>query len=297
MSKKKSKEIIVLSGKGGTGKTSITASLAALQKKQAVLADCDVDAANLHLLLNPSIKQKTPFVSGKLAKIRQEDCISCGLCLENCRFDAIIQQKLLDKVVFTVDPIECEGCGVCVHFCPAKAIDFDEQECGNWMISSTKYGPMVHAKLHIGAENSGKLVSLVRNEARKLAEENNIPYILVDGPPGIGCPVIASLTGSDFVLIITEPTLSGRHDFERILKLVKHFKLPSALLINKWDLNPEIAAQIEETAHEYGSIILDSIPYDPAFTKAQLSVKPVVEISPILKDKIEIIWEKITEYI
>ncbi|WP_456324545.1 ATP-binding protein [Desulfonauticus submarinus] len=297
MSKKKSKEIIVLSGKGGTGKTSITASLAALQKKQAVLADCDVDAANLHLLLNPSIKQKTPFVSGKLAKIRQEDCISCGLCLENCRFDAIIQQKLLDKVVFTVDPIECEGCGVCVHFCPAKAIDFDEQKCGNWMISSTKYGPMVHAKLHIGAENSGKLVSLVRNEARKLAEENNIPYILVDGPPGIGCPVIASLTGSDFVLIITEPTLSGRHDFERILKLVKHFKLPSALLINKWDLNPEIAAQIEETAHEYGSIILDSIPYDPAFTKAQLSVKPVVEISPILKDKIKIIWEKITEYI
>lgn len=297
MSKKKSKEIIILSGKGGTGKTSITASLAALQKKQAVLADCDVDAANLHLLLNPSIKQKTPFVSGKLAKIRQEDCISCGLCLENCRFDAIIQQKLLDKVVFTVDPIECERCGVCVHFCPAKAIDFDEQECGNWMISSTKYGPMVHAKLHIGAENSGKLVSLVRNEARKLAEENNIPYILVDGPPGIGCPVIASLTGSDFVLIITEPTLSGRHDFERILKLVKHFKLPSALLINKWDLNPEIAAQIEETAHEYGSIILDSIPYDPAFTKAQLSVKPVVEISPILKDKIKIIWEKITEYI
>ncbi|MDQ7033184.1 MAG: ATP-binding protein [Desulfonauticus sp.] len=297
MEKQKIKEIVILSGKGGTGKTSLTASFAALQKKQAVLADCDVDAANLYLLLHPNIQKKQPFVSGKLAQIRQDDCTACGLCQEYCRFDAVIKQSNPSRDTFRIDPIDCEGCGVCVHFCPVSAIDFKEQECGEIMFSSTQYGPMVHAKLHIGAENSGKLVSLVRKYAREVAKEKKLDYVIVDGPPGIGCPVIASLTGSSFVIVITEPTLSGLHDFERILQLINHFKIPSALLINKWDLNPEVASQIKELGQKQKCLLLDSIAYDQSFTEAQLKLQPVVEINKELHDRLELIWEKIIENI
>jgi len=297
MSKPKIKEIVVLSGKGGTGKTSLMASLASLLKGKIVLADCDVDAANLHLLLKPKIKESHLFIAGKIAQIIPDKCSKCGLCLEDCRFEAIYKQKTNNHFFYQVDPIECEGCGVCAYFCPEQAIAFKEQECGLWMRSTTKYGPMIHAKLHIGAENSGKLVSLVRKEAYELAEKKNLEYVLVDGPPGLGCPVIASLTGSSFALIITEPTLSGQHDFERILKLTKHFKTPSALIINKWDLNPRIAASIEEMAHLNDCSIIGTIPYDESFTKAQLKTQPVIEINKILKDKMEIIWENINKVI
>jgi len=229
-------ELVVISGKGGTGKTSVTASLAVLAGR-SVLADCDVDAADLHLLLAPRIEQRRDFYSGHQAVIRQTDCIGCGACLAYCRFEAVQRQPAPDHTtLFTIDPALCEGCGVCVHFCPVNAIDFNERWCGEWMISTTRCGPMVHARLGTAAENSGKLVSLVRQEARRLAEAEGITRILVDGPPGIGCPVISSITGADTVLVVTEPTVSGIHDLERVVALaVDQFHIATAVCVNKYD--------------------------------------------------------------
>lgn len=264
------KELVIISGKGGTGKTSITASFAALAQ-QAVLADCDVDAADLHLVLNPEIQRRETFTSGRAAVIRAADCTQCGLCETLCRFDAIAD--------FTVDALACEGCSACVEFCPVKAIDFPEQECGEWYVSATRCGAMVHAHMHPGAENSGKLVSLVRQEARKLAVEKGSDYLLVDGPPGIGCPVIASVTGADAVLVLSEPTLSGEHDLKRVLELTNHFKIPAMVCINKWDINPEMAAQIEAIAESLGAKPVGRIPYDAAVTSAQINARALVEES------------------
>lgn len=289
----KPKEIVILSGKGGTGKTSLTASLATFIEKQVVLVDCDTDAANLHLLLKPKIQKQTPFIAGKLAKINPLKCNLCGLCIENCSFDAIQLKEVSEQKIIEIDPFACEGCGVCTHFCPHRAIEFTEQRCGISMFSSTKYGPMFHAHLDIGGENSGKLVALLKKEARDFAQKENFKYILVDGPPGLGCPVIASLSGSSFVLIITEPTCSGLHDFERILKLVRHFKLACGLIINKWDLNPKIASQIEEIAFKEKCNFFGLLPYSPDFTKAQIKGTPVVKISKYLSNMLEEIWLKI----
>lgn len=264
------KELVIISGKGGTGKTSITASFASLASS-AVLTDCDVDAADLHLVLEPTIQRRETFTSSHAAEIRFADCTQCGLCETLCRFDAIAD--------FKVDPLACEGCGVCVEFCPAKAIDFPEQDCGEWFVSDTRHGSMVHARMHPGAENSGKLVSLVRREARALAEEQNSDFLLVDGPPGIGCPVIASITGADSVLVVSEPTLSGEHDLKRVLQLTAHFKIPAMICINKWDINPEMTERIETLARTFNAKPVGRIPYDAAVTAAQINARALVEDS------------------
>jgi MinD superfamily P-loop ATPase len=212
-------ECVIISGKGGTGKTSVTASFAALSAGRAVLADCDVDAADLHLVLTPKIIESTDFRSGNEAVIRSGTCTGCGTCAELCRFDAIHYVKRpFGKALYEVAPVACEGCGVCVRFCPAQAIAFPERLCGEWMLSETRCGPMVHACLCAAAENSGKLVATVRQEARRVAKERGLPLIITDGPPGIGCPVIASVTGADRVLVVTEPTVSGEHDLARVLR-------------------------------------------------------------------------------
>ncbi len=220
------KELVIISGKGGTGKTSVTASLALLAGRP-VLCDCDVDAADLHLVLAPDIREEHEFRSGHSAVINRDDCVDCGACADLCRFGAIrMEEKEDSDTLFVIDPVSCEGCGVCVYFCPQNAIDFPERLCGKWFVSQTRLGPMVHARLGAAAENSGKLVTTVRQEARRLAETGGHDWVIVDGPPGIGCPVIASVTGASQILVVTEPTVSGEHDLERVLGLARIFRFP-----------------------------------------------------------------------
>jgi len=290
------KEVVVISGKGGTGKTSIVASFAALAKN-AVLADCDVDAADLHLVLEPKIMQKSDFSGGKRAAIVAEKCSGCGKCKELCRFDAIHLNgegnDVVDKT-FTVDPITCEGCKVCVEFCPVDAIEFNDCINGQWFISDTRFGPMVHAKLGIAEENSGKLVTLIRKEAKRIATEEEKDLIIIDGSPGIGCPVIASITGADLVLIITEPTLSGKHDLGRVADLAASFGIPTLLCINKSDLNREITAQITEEAGNRGIKLAGKIRYDKAFTKAQIMKATVIEYTGgRVSEEIKTLWRNV----
>jgi MinD superfamily P-loop ATPase len=270
-------ELVVISGKGGTGKTSLVASFAALAEG-AVLADCDVDASDLHLVLGPTIERRETFRSGREAVIRQADCIACGACLADCRFDAVrMDGPAAGEATFTVDPVACEGCGVCVRFCPVQAVDFPERVCGEWFVSATRFGPMVHARLGIAAGNSGKLVSLVRREARRIARDRGAPVILVDGPPGIGCPVIASITGVTSVIVVTEPTPAGGHDMARVLALARHFGIRTLVCVNKWDINPSMAGRIEREAAETGAVVTTRIPYDRAVTDAQVDGRSVVE--------------------
>lgn len=273
------KELVVISGKGGTGKTSIVACFSALAKRK-VLADCDVDAADLWLVLEPRILRREPFSGGKRAKIIEEKCTACGKCQEVCRFDAISydgQPNSLVERTYRVDSIACEGCGVCNYFCPEKAIDFQNQVNGEWFISETRNGPMVYAKLGIAEENSGRLVTLVRKEAKHLAQERDLDLVIVDGSPGIGCPVIASVTGADLALVVTEPTLSGHHDLERVAKLTAHFGIPTVVCINKFDLNPEISSKIETQSEEARLKVVGRVRYDPAVTKAQIMRASVIE--------------------
>ncbi|OPY57396.1 MAG: Septum site-determining protein MinD [Pelotomaculum sp. PtaU1.Bin035] len=286
------KEIVIVSGKGGTGKTSVAASLVALAER-LVVADCDVDAADLHLVLEPHIKKTEDFTGGKSAGIVPGRCSNCGKCHEICRFNAVIKDESKQPAYF-IDHVACEGCGVCSYFCPGKAIDFKPSVNGQWFISDTRYGPMVHARLGIAAENSGKLVSLVRDQAKIIAEKDNLPYIIVDGPPGIGCPVISSVTGADAVLIVTEPTVSGGHDLERVAELAKHFKIPTFLCINKYDINPEIAKNIEEKTEANGIAVIGRIHYDKAVTEAQIKGLPVVAFqdSAAARD-MRTIWENL----
>lgn len=287
------KELVVISGKGGTGKTSVTASFAALSGR-CVIADCDVDAADLHLILAPRVLERHAFHAGHEAFIRPEDCIGCGVCLAYCRFEAVRRNgQSAGEAQFIIDPIACEGCGVCVRLCPAQAIDFPERLCGEWMISETRHGPLVHARLGIAAENSGKLVSTVRQEARRIANEENRSLILVDGPPGIGCPVIASLTGAAQALVVTEPTVSGEHDLERILTLTRHFDMPAAVCVNKWDLNPPMAERIEDKARSWGACTIGRIRYDTAVTQAQLQAKAVVETDAPSASDIRKVWNNL----
>ncbi len=285
------KELVVISGKGGTGKTSVTGSFAALAEN-AVLADCDVDAADLHLLLKPEIKEEHEFFSGFQAKIRPEECTGCGQCHELCRFDAVIR----DKGSVRIDPFSCEGCGVCVEFCPANAIDFPEALCGKWFKSETRHGPMVHAKLGIAAENSGKLVATVRDQAKKAAEAAGSDWLIIDGPPGTGCPVIASITGTGAVLVVTEPTLSGEHDLLRVLQLTQHFKIPAFICVNKWDINPEMTARIENAAGSAGATVLERIPYDASITRAQIQGQSIVEFNDgAAATAIQTLWETLCQ--
>jgi len=264
------KELLILSGKGGTGKTTIVGSFAALAKSK-VLVDCDVDAADLHLLLSPSVKQQNEFWSGQVAHINVEKCIQCGLCQEQCRFHAIND--------FRVEPISCEGCGFCSHICPAEAITMQENLAGHWYISETKYGPLVHARLGIAQENSGKLVAMVRQQAKKIAQENRLDYIISDGPPGIGCPVISSLSGVNLALLVTEPTLSGMHDLERVIGVCRHFGVPVKVCINKYDVNEENSREIERFCAVQNIDVIARIPFDNTVTEALVHGLPVVEYS------------------
>ncbi len=287
------KQIVIISGKGGTGKTSVTASFAVLAD-QVVLADCDVDAADLHLILQPEIKRREVFRSGHEAGIRTVDCTGCGVCEEVCRFDAIGRAE--DGATYFVRDMSCEGCGVCVSACPVGAIDFPEREGGEWFISATRCGPMVHARLTPGGENSGRLVALVREQAVELAKERKADWVLVDGPPGIGCPVIASLTGTDLAVIVTEPTLSGAHDLSRVLDLTKHFRIPVALVVNKYDLNVGMAERLEREAEERGAFLAGRLSYDGAFTEAQRLGLSVVEYGKgPAAEEIKELWKRIRE--
>ncbi len=283
------KELVVLSGKGGTGKTSLTAAFAALCGNN-VLCDADVDAADLHLLMDPHICQSTDFKSGGVAVINPDKCTACGLCRDLCRFDAISPD-------FRVNTIECEGCGVCVDLCPEQAIDFPIKTCGQWYISDTRFGPMVHARLGIAEENSGKLVALVRQEARKLAEDKGLDMMITDGPPGVGCPVIASLGGATALLIVTEPTVSGMHDMQRVIELGRHFRIPGMVCINKSDLNADNTAAIERLAAEKGLPVVGRIPFDAAFVESMVQGKTIVEVAPgsMAGRAIDDLWRAVSE--
>jgi len=262
------KEVVVLSGKGGTGKTSIAGCFAALARNK-VLADCDVDAADLHLLLQPKYRRNEEFWSGQSAYIDDKTCTGCGLCEELCRFNAIRNLK--------VDPTSCEGCGFCYRICPVEAITMRDNLAGHWFISDTRYGPLVHARLGIAQENSGKLVALVRQQARKLAEEADYTAIITDGPPGIGCPVISSLSGADLALLVTEPTLSGIHDLERVIGVCRHFKVPASVCINKYDINEEKASEIKQYCANNGIKVEGEIPFDTSVNQAVTRGVPLVE--------------------
>jgi len=281
------KQIVVISGKGGTGKSVITASFASLAKNK-VMADCDVDAADLYLLLHPTVKETHEFSGGKTAFIDERACTQCGKCQEVCRFEAI------DNCV--VDPISCEGCGVCFHICPEKAIKMVDDLSGKWFISETKYGPFVHAKLGIAEENSGKLVTLVRQNAKLIAEKEKRDFVIIDGPPGIGCPVIASLSGVDIALIVTEPTLSGIHDLERIVGVAHHFGIKGVVCINKYDLNLIITQKIEEYCRNNNIELVGKIPFDISVIEALVRGLPIVEYSSNqVTHEIKNLWEKILE--
>jgi MinD superfamily P-loop ATPase len=290
------REVVVISGKGGTGKTSIAASFAALAGG-AVLADCDVDAADLHLVMAPDDRRVQKFISGREAVIRQADCAQCGTCFAECRFEAVRWTgRNGNGRSYRIDPLSCEGCGVCVEFCPEQAIDFPERVCGEWILSETRFGPMVHARLAIAAENSGKLVSIVRREARRIADECTSRWIIVDGPPGIGCPVIASVTGASVVLVVTEPTLTGEHDMERVLRLARHFGIPALVCVNKWDINMEMMRRVEAKAESMGAGIAGRVCYDPAVTAAQVDGVTVVEYGGRAAEDIRRIWTRIERY-
>jgi len=285
------KEIVIISGKGGTGKTSITASFAYLGGKDIVVADCDVDAADMHLLMKPDFKISEDFYSGELAKIDQDKCISCGKCAEVCRFNAI---SIINNQ-YIVDPLNCEGCGYCARVCPSSAITNEILNVGKSYVSTTKVGNiMVHAKLGIGADNSGKLVAKVKDEAKKIAENNNKHFIVVDGSPGIGCPVVSSLSGANFVVLVTEPSVSGLHDLKRVYELVKKFKIKAGCIINKFDINKKVTEEIIEFLKEEDIVHISNLVYDESFTKAMTIGKTIVEYnnSNLTKVLIES-WDKI----
>lgn len=280
------KQIVIISGKGGTGKTVLTASFAVLAQNK-VMADCDVDAADLHLLIKPEIRESHEFRSGVTAKINKDLCEGCGECMNACRFNAISKD-------FHVDPISCEGCTVCSFVCPAGAITMEENVSGEWFISETKYGPMVHARLGIAEENSGKLVTLVRQKAQQIAEEENKDYVIIDGPPGIGCPVIASLANVDLALIITEPTLSGIHDMERIARVSKHFNVLTKVVINKYDLNLKNSEEIKKICADHSIEVLAQLPFSQKVSRSIVQGVSLVEFcnDEIVRD-ITHLWDKI----
>ena len=266
------RQLTVLSGKGGTGKTTIAASIAVLADR-VVIADCDVDAPDLHLLLHPRIIETQEFRGLSLAVIDVEKCTECGSCREKCRFDAITEE-------FKVDPISCEGCGVCAAICPANAVTLVERISGHAYISKTKYGFMAHAMLKPGEANSGKLVTVVRQNAKTLAEKKREELIVIDGSPGIGCPVIASVTGIEAGLVITEPTLSGIHDLERALQLLAHFDVPPFVCVNMYDINQHNTEKIVDLCDKIDVEIVGKIPFDPVVTEAMVNGKPIVEYAP-----------------
>jgi MinD superfamily P-loop ATPase len=291
------KQLVILSGKGGTGKTSVAAALAHLasQEMRIALADADVDAANLELVLEPTRLEEHVFMGGQIAIIDQDRCTRCGRCYEVCRFDAVIPGD--DRGAYRVDPLACEGCASCVTQCPEEAIYSEEQQAGLWFRSDTRFGPLFHAHLFAAQENSGKLVTLVKQQGRLLALDEGRDLLLVDGPPGIGCPVIAASAGTDLALLVTEPTVSGVHDLERILGTVNHFRVPALVCINKADLNPRHTAGIEAYCQAQEIELVGKLPYDVVVTEAMVQGQPVTVHQPegamvaVLRD----VWTRVRE--
>lgn len=284
------KQLVIISGKGGTGKTIISASFATLAQNK-VMVDCDVDAADLYLLLNPEIQEVHLFSGGKKPKLDLEKCTGCGECIAVCRFSAIEERD--DGEIF-IDSISCEGCAVCSYICPVEAIEMEKSLSGEWFISRTQYGPFVHARLGIAEENSGKLITEVRKKAKEIAEKNNMDFVIIDGPPGIGCPVIASLSGADMALVVTEPTLSGIHDMERVIQMAHHFRTQTACCINKFDLNLKISAQVENWCKKKSIPLIGKIPYDEKVTKSLVHGIPLTEYSENSASKeIKKIWQRL----
>jgi MinD superfamily P-loop ATPase len=288
------KEMVVLSGKGGTGKTSILASFASLAERP-VVADCDVDAADLHLVLSHWVKSSSEFLGAKCAVLNRRACIACGRCFEVCRFDALIAAAGPSQPP-EVDAMACEGCGACTHVCTTGALRLEEVPTGTWFISESRVGPMVHARLGAGQEASGRLVTLVRSKAQAIAKRDNRTLVLIDGPPGIGCPVIASMTGTDLAFIVTEPSVSGLHDLERVVELAGKLQVPVAAAINKWDVSPDASARIEALCSRLGVPVVGRIPYDDDVTAAQIAGLPVVDYStgPASRAMNEI-WSRVHE--
>jgi MinD superfamily P-loop ATPase len=284
------KQVLIISGKGGTGKTVITSAFAALAKNK-VMVDCDVDAADLHILLQPVVKEAHDFYSGFCARLDPTKCVGCGKCIDACRFDAIKRVNSHARI----DPIDCEGCGFCSIVCPAQAISMKENCAGQWFISSTRFGPLVHAKLGIAEENSGKLVAQVRQKATEIAEKNKSDWVIIDGSPGIGCPVIASLSNIDIALIVTEPTMSGLHDATRVIKVARHFSVPVAMIINKYDLNQKMTDTIETYCKENDIPVLGKIAFDESVVKAVTQTKTIIEYGESqVKDTVTEVWQNVT---
>lgn len=283
------KELVVISGKGGTGKTTLMAALSALSNDK-IMCDADVDAADLHLIMNPAIISTHDFQGGRIAVSKKELCTECGYCRELCKWHAIRDD-------FTIDEIACEGCGVCAYLCPEKAIDFPLKTCGQWFESDTRFGPMIHASLGVAEENSGKLVAQVRKEAKRIAEVKGFDLIITDGPPGVGCPVIASMSGATAILIVSEPTVSGIHDMGRVLELCRHFQIPAMVCINKFDLNETMSSKIEEKAKVMNAPVVGKIPFDSDFTKAMVKGQTLFEYNQASKTSrgIEMLWQHIRE--
>jgi len=292
------KEVTVISGKGGTGKTSLVASFATLASN-VILADCDVDAPDLHLIMKPSVRRRENFSGGSKARIKYGYCTACGKCEELCRFNAVFFDGPGNGTcpkTFRIDLIACEGCGVCAWFCDHDAIEFKPAVNGQWFVSDTRYGPMVHARLNIAEENSGKLVTLVRDLAVEIAKRDKLTTIIIDGSPGIGCPVIASITGAALVVAVTEPTLSGSHDLGRVIELSEHFRIPMGVVVNKWDLNSQMTETIEDMARSKSVELFGRVRYDRAVTEAMVREQSIVEYShSAVADDVAEIWGKVSE--
>jgi MinD superfamily P-loop ATPase len=274
------KQMVVLSGKGGTGKTSITAALAHLAcvghpQINAVLVDADVDAANLGLVLQPNLAERHEFWGGSLAEIDSAHCQGCEACVDVCRYDAVIP-----GITYAIDPAACDGCAACVYACPEQAIRMVQQMEGEWFHSNTRFGPLFHAELYPGRENSGKLVTLVKQHAKLLAEDQAVPLVIIDGPPGIGCPVISASAGADLSLVVTEPSLSGLHDLQRALGMLQHFRVKPLVVINKADLYPQGSQDIHQYAAENGVEVIGEVPFDPAIVEAMVHGQPVTAYQP-----------------
>jgi MinD superfamily P-loop ATPase len=291
------KQLVILSGKGGTGKTSVAAAFAHLAVRGnspilAVLADADVDAANLELVLAPEMEVRTDFWGGHVAQIDQQLCGGCGTCQEVCRFDAVLETN----GVYTVDPIACDGCAACVYQCPEEAISMQPQLAGEWFRSQSRYGTLFHAALTPAQENSGKLVTVVKQNARLLAMDENISLVLVDGPPGIGCPVISAVSGADLALIVAEPTAAGVHDMQRVLETTDHFGVQALVCINKADIYPEGAARIEAFCQKKGIQVIGQIPFDLSVTESMVQGQPVTAHKPEApaSQALHGIWRKVT---
>lgn len=291
------RQLVILSGKGGTGKTTVTAALAHLASQEfpIVLADADVDAANLELVLSPTKLEEHDFYGGQVVIIDPEKCIACGICAEVCRFDAPRPLQGEGGEVYTVDPIACEGCASCFYQCPEGAIRMEEQMAGRWFRSDTRFGPLFHAHLFAAQENSGKLVTLVKQQARLLALDTGAEFLLVDGPPGIGCPVISASAGADLALLVTEPTVSGVHDLERALSTVNHFGVPALVCINKYDVNPDRSREIADFCAERGIEVVGKIPFDTVVTEAMVRGLPVTAFDDgVVSQELRRMWVRIT---